>query len=286
MGLGDSIFIAVRRIDQSAQAHWIKRLRAFSKQVVVDSGDHKVPIRLSCVAPTDDACDQIERQLRGYFQRRPHMSLITPWSRDDSRSADEVARHDHARELYAQALAADASAANDSQVVALDMELNKAMRANDGEQLTKLMGKVERTMRDARDRARAQLLANTTAPADREFLKLYVGDRIDPTTGPQTQPDATTTPPADRDAMLAVRMGQLSPAPEGDVPLSYDDRFSALSDVRRNGVNLEFQYIFFMDPIEGASALTRWLRAQGCDQFRYEIRGESGDVDDPSASEK
>lgn len=289
MLFGDSIFVSIARIDNASRAHWTKRLSSFAKQVVVDSDDYKAPLRFSCVAPSEDAAKKIEQQAIVYFQQSRQMHLVPPWRMDDSRSGEQVAQQRHAREVYLQVLTADQKAMADPAVVAMEPRIDKAMQANDRATLLTLFAKQRELLDQARTRARDNLLTKTPAASDREFIKLYPIQRSDPTgeqpgTNPATAPTTTKRLRADTDALMAAMMGQLPLM--GDAPIAYDDRFSAMGLIGRNGRNLYIEYILFIDPFEGAPALVRWLGAQGCDQFRYDIRGDNSEDANAPADEK
>src|SRR4029079_12409212 len=97
------------------------------------------------------------------------------------------------------------------------------------------------------------------------------------TVGAATQPAATepiSTQPVRSFTALGQLLGQLPLSNDG--PTAFDDRFSSMGLIDRDGRRLTFAYVMFIDPFEGVPAFVRWLREQGCDEFRYEF--DSGDA--------
>ncbi|MBC8107725.1 MAG: site-2 protease family protein [Anaerolineae bacterium] len=257
----DSVLVAVPRTDDAARAHWVKRLEAYSKSVVVDSDRFKAPFRLSCVAPSDDAAKDIERTVMAYFQNGTQMHLIAPWTRDETRTPEQIAQHQHAREVYVQIAEAESKAIADPSLAAIGKKIVAADRHADRAEVDRLLDEQRDMLHKARLHARDELAQKAISPADREFIQLYPIVKLN-SDGSATQPMTMLT-------SLVAMMGQLPLSSDG--PTAFDDRYSSMGFMDRNGQRLTFEYLLFIDPFEGLPGFVRWLREQGCDQFRYEI---------------
>jgi hypothetical protein len=168
-------------------------------------------------------------------------------------------------------LRAGQDAVNDPAHKELLTRLQEAMRQGDDEETKH----VSRELKDLRDRHRKEdidrLKTTTDGTVDQVIIANYLA--LPPLIDTDEEDDATARAvkyDGPEYQALARRMGQL-PMLDGHSAPGSRCYSAAYGSVTSSGVRLNFSYLSFEDPIEGARALVAWLASRGCRSMRYEF---------------
>jgi Zn-dependent protease len=274
---GQTLLLSFPRADDAARKRWLADLEARTPDVTVEHGElGSIHLVLTCVAPDQAAAARIEEEAREYFRVPRPLNLLPPWSPNDARTPEQRLANHIARSTYGRVISAGFNAHKDPRMQVIDRQINVAMRHDDKDEL--------QTLRD-----QMQKLHNEIRQSDIQKLRDAPDGTIDPViidtylSLPARQPwndeeDANDyTLPAYQ--MMARRMGQAGlPMPVAAStattrPTPPLDPYAVnFGSVKSTGGTVQFQYVSFANPIEGASALINWLAGKGCTSMKYEFK--------------
>ncbi|HEV2329984.1 MAG TPA: site-2 protease family protein [Verrucomicrobiae bacterium] len=250
---GDSLLLSLPSNDNALQQRWFGEMRRRAKDAFEDDTNSHAAFSISCLAPGTNAAEAIVNELNGYFGTLPAESLIPPWQPGDTRSSEERAANEMARQTWLKL-------ANIAPDVEFDTNLenlvNKLELAQDsgGSNSASLQSQIGALRESLYRQNIAQLPGREQAAMDTNVVNLFVEIN--------SGEEAIQVDKARREA--AEHMGRVSLANDGA------DRFCASSgNLENSGLTIKLNFISFKRDDEGPPALAAWLRDKGCDDFKY-----------------
>lgn len=282
--LQDLVGVRPATLPATAPARW--RRDAPGPGVLVDRAPRRVALALSCLAPDEATAGAIQREADEFFRAPHNLWLVPPWHPADPRAPDERARHRTARRTYARALDAAAGTSNDAEArEQLKRIRDAALRGDEGEvdrlrdeQLKRWYERRRRKLEALRRRA-----SQGDPDLDAGVIDAYTALLAESEDGPGG-PARPSLFYGKAPLVLGPHMGQLPLA--GGEPAGGAERFSpAAGGLHRTGLRLQFDWLSFHSPADGAPALVNWLASRGCGVFRYEFHPPLPDWGDESGEE-
>lgn len=280
---GATVLVSLPLSDSEGRRRWITELESHTRRVGVDAGEYStLGFSMTCVAPHESAARAIEEELNEYFELPAALAAIPPWSPDWSQlSPQQQAQFRLARQTYRRAMSVGFSTVESPESAELSRKLGRAIRYGEQDEVRRLRSEQMRLASESRQREIDALRRSNDGSIDHEVLEAYleVYDRRPSTTGPATAPTTAPGMEDDEDAdfvppdfkspafqKLASRMGKVGQA--GD-PV-YGARHGRAS---RTGLLITVHWISFLDPVEAAPCLVRWLDSRKCASMKYVFSG-------------
>ncbi|HEX4796116.1 MAG TPA: site-2 protease family protein [Humisphaera sp.] len=271
---GQSVLICFPASDDRARLRWIGLIEPRSRQFGVsdEKGYGGANFRLTCVAPTFDAADKMDKELNEYFRLPNQLYLIPPWSAAAASNRWDQFRL--ARSTYVKMRDAGRSVRKDPRIADLSKRAREALRRGERDEYERLNDQRRKIQQEADDAEQKRIAALTDGSIDPVTASLYLA-----------LPKPTTMPAEDDDLVadwqsrfkspayqaLAARMGQIELA--GGNPVHRSNRFSSeFALVGHESLLISIRYTRFDDPAEGWRALVQWLESRGFKNIRYEIK--------------
>jgi Zn-dependent protease len=254
--IGQTVLVSIPAADDEARKRWLAALEPVAKDVFVATPVQPALMQLSCVAPSEQAATAIEHQLGDYLLAS-HLHLIAPWAEADDRSPDDRQRHARARRTYARLIRLPGELFSDPESVALLKKMVEARRVGDMAEAERLQK--EQMARQARLRAESVRLLKAEPDTDSAVAERYAS-RMD--AGGMRDPDGDA-------AELGPLLGQLALVDGRPEPAA--GRTGARGFLTRERLQISLPYLQFADTFVGPSFAVRWLQAQGCTDFRYQL---------------
>jgi Zn-dependent protease len=275
--------------DRGAErSRWGERLRPRARELAGQRAKTRPMVNFSCRFESEEEAQEMERQLRVYFERTSEPLLLPPWSaawRD--LPAAEREGYQKARRSLARLHEVPRQASQQPEVTALSAEIVKAFRSKDWAERRRLADAQQKARHAAEERLLAELLADEKDSVDpslvelwRREQQLYQGNGPDGADGRPREARA-----ADRlkeiarlQVEKARRLGALPL--QGDVPRPGSDGDGANRGwVVRNGSAVTVSGVVFLHPHGGLPALADWLGERAVPPVRYGIDNEDEDDD-------
>lgn len=265
---GDTLLLSLPADLDEARKTWRGELQRLTKEVFVTGTNFGTSMSLSCSAPSTEAAEKIAAELSEYFDTFPTTHLIPPWSPEDGRSAEEVARHQLARQTYLTLVNKQSSGtSSDPEVKEIRRSLTAASRQGDNVEADALQKKLSQAYEKVRRENLQAIRRGDYGPVDLRVVDLYIAMATNQTEEAEA-PDWFTRE-------LGERMGQL-PVVAGSVSIAAD-RFSAQTGmVSHQQARLQLSFITFRQIGAGPPALVDWLCQKGCTDFKYSFMGGGG----------
>ena len=257
--IGQTLVLTMPAGEKKARQNWLNRLEAYSTNAFVDWTNNSAQFYFICVAPNQDAASNITAELRDYFTL-PQLGhyLVSPWTRNDTRSAGQKAADDKARRTY-QKLISDAFAGFDNPKLRdLQNKVLDARRHGDGEVLQDLTRQIEATTKEIRKEGFDRIRGDTSM--DASLVDLY-----------EKREDLPYTNSARHDLSVQITK-ELGVAEAQRQPITGAGLYAARTgNAFSKGLIINVNFVSFADTFEGAPALLDWLCDKGCIGVRYSI---------------
>lgn len=255
--LGQTVLLALPAEDDAARQAWLATFQGKVADVFVSTPRAPASVQLSCLAPSAATAAAIEEEASGYFLGN-RMHLIPPWIDPDTRRPEERAAHARARRTYARLTRWSLEVFSNPRMTDLSAKMLVAQRSGDTAELTRLRGERERLLAELRGDHVRKLRAEPG-------VDLAVVDRYEAWGGDGRRQDHHERLSAE----IGPLLGQL-PLVDG-APETKSAALAATGAVAREGLLLRMPLLRFSSTFEGPLAFLRWLRSQGCTDFRYQF---------------
>lgn len=260
--IGRTALLTIPADDDEARKTWLARLKPVAPNLFVDDDQTTARFTLSCIAQTPTEAEAIESEVLQYFGTAG-MHLIPPWS-----DTHTVSEEQHKSRRTYQQLGVD-NRYLDSRAVALRTEIRRASKRGDQAEVEGLRLEHTKMMRRLQLERLDELRKRGEAEVDVGLIDLFA---TKPENAPaDVQPDDGAIQDVAKKlaawrVQMGARMGQL-PLVDSKPP-QRENRHSVQGTVTRNGPLLNFQWILFESPPDGATALIDWLCEKQCIDVR------------------
>jgi len=265
---GQTVFIELPADDKEACAHWVKRLKSGTTDVL----ESPVIMRITCTAPDPGTAAAIISEANAYFDMTADVFLIPPWSKDQ-----ELTEEQHkARKTFERLRHPGNVEAGDHEILQMMRDINVAAARGDKEQVKLLMEKHRLLSKEAEKRRLQKIRDEGPEAVDQKIVDLFADQphyadfaddkREDKKEGRETFSKAYQN----WNRQLAERMGQI-PLVDGK-PSAGADRFSCSGGfATKKDTVISLMGMRFLRPAVGAPALLDWLGARNCVEFRHDF---------------
>lgn len=258
---GDSLLLYLPADRDDLRTHWFSILTNSTQDVFVDSTNYHAAFTVYCVAPDTNTAETIVREVNGYFGTLPDEGLIPPWRPQETRSPEQRARNELARQTFLKLQSTETP--DDAESDNLENKRVIAVKQGDHAAATSLQQQINTLIETQRKQRIADLRSGKSGSVDTNVIDGIVL---------LTTPENLTNAPASAKIrkQLAQRMGQL-PFLTNGAPL-YDSRYSAnIGTASRAGLLVTISYVSFARIDSGPLAMATWLRGKGCIGFKYDF---------------
>ncbi|HEY1788796.1 MAG TPA: site-2 protease family protein [Verrucomicrobiae bacterium] len=247
---GDSLLLSLPLDDDGLRRQWLNELQHRAKDVFADDTNSHAAFSLSCVAPDKNTAEAVVNELNGYFNTLPAECLIPPWQPDDTRTSEERAANEFARQTWLKLENIAQDVEDDTNLEDLENKLGRG-----GANAPSLERKIAALKENLYEQNIAQLQGDE--PIDTNVAHLFIAINSGAAGTNQIQID-------NANHEVAERMGQFSQADDAAM------RFRAWSGTAQSsGQTIKLNFISFHRNDDGPLALTSWLSDKGCDNFKY-----------------
>jgi hypothetical protein len=254
--LGQTVLVVVPVSGDAARMRWLAELKGRKADTFVATAGSATVLRLTALAPNDDAAAATDEEAAGYLTARA-MKLTPPWTHPDPRPAADQESHARARRTWARLQRTGAVYA-DPRLQELMKRQLEAQRQGDTAAVEQLRGEQRGLVADLRRQGIESVRASPDALVE-------VVDRYAATIARAELPEGRTV-----EAELAPLLGPIGALPETE--RAGAERHGAFGMASREGRALTFQ-LLFADPATGPATFVRWLHGRGFSDFRYEFVG-------------
>ncbi|HET9316161.1 MAG TPA: site-2 protease family protein [Vicinamibacteria bacterium] len=249
---GETLLVALPAADDAARKDVLAAMQSQGADVFVATPDMAATLSLSCEAETIEAATAIEQEASAYFLASP-LKVVPPWAEGDTRTPSERASHDQARRTYARVVRASGDASTGPAAVEHLRKVMAARRAGDA-------AEAERLLREHKELLARQRTDQMEKLRSEPGVDVALIDRYRSIVGRPGEAEELA-------AALGPYLGQLrqdGPDPRGNS--------SAMGFLTRENRRIALPYVRFASAFHGPPAMTRWLLAQGCGDFRYRFQ--------------
>lgn len=258
MQFGDSVLLSLPTHDAS-RAQWFDKFQTATTNTFTVLSNNTVSVSLMFLASSAEVASNLQAELNDYGSVEVAPRLAPPW--DDSASSAELAHRKNVRRIWHEFQQTLDFAWTNESVKSFSKQISSATRRGDMDQVAEL--------EKQRDEAAKKI---QTAARERLKAKYSTGDFADLVALNAEAQDVSITNRAARKAYYKKLASSLGAASETSAPGLgfYCDR---------SGMLLQISYAGVRDPQYSLPAMMRWLCAQGCTGFKYDIISVSYDSD-------
>lgn len=295
--LGRTVAVSFPATDEAARRRWLADFKAHAgSSVFVTRGDRHMiggaGIRLTCTAPDERTAKQIESDVEDYFGCASLVHAAPPWHPDFGPTEGAKATLRLARHTFKQLNEAGYRPGEgpDPAFKALNDRARRAANEGDTAELKRVQAERAKLNEKLREQDVEKLAHDTSGTVDLALVRLFTSIPRNSTTKPAADDaadeDEDLGPPGfdyknwreELARRCGPRLGQLPL--DGSQPVAGAEAYSAsFGSVKHDGTQLTFTWFSFNDPVYGPPTLVRWLAANGCTQFRYEVETPFGERD-------
>jgi Zn-dependent protease len=296
--LGRTVAVSFPATDEAARRRWLTDFKGHAGSTVfVTGGDRRSfggpGIRLTCTAPDEQTAKQIESDVEDYFGCTHVVHAVPPWHPEfgptpGARARLRIARHTFKRLNEAGYRFGEAP---DAALKALNDRARRAANEGDTAELKRIHAERAKLNDRRREQDIEKLAGDTSGEVDLVLVRLFTSVPRHSATQPAVaaavdDEDEDLGPPGFdykswREAIArqcGPRLGQLPL--EGSQPAPAAEAYSSpFGSAKHQGTHLTFAWFSFNDPVYGPPALVRWLAANGCTDFKYEVQTPFGEQD-------
>lgn len=279
---GQTVLFALPAEDDNARERWFNEIHGHCPGAFVDSAKFHGQFAFSCIAPTDEAAQALEEEAKLYFRIPATMQPVPPWSPEQQISE----RQRKARRTYVAIQEQLQGKYRDERVSGLSKKIAAAHRRGDARAVESLAKESQRTAQQLDKEILQRLRQEGAEKWDVGLIDLYekspqpqLGMDLDELDFDDAGPAPGFKEHQKKFEQWSLGFGKgLGQLPiTGGAPTAGSARFSTHGGmVSRAGLLLNFAWIGFQRPADGAPALADWLRRKGCVDLKYEFRSMLG----------
>jgi Zn-dependent protease len=258
---GESLMLALPDNQDDLRKQWLGELSGRTKDTFVDSTNYHAAFSLLCIAPDTNTAEGLVEGINSYFDTFPDEALVPPWLPQDTRSPEQHALDDLARQTYTKLLGLQFP--NDDELDNLENKKQVALKEGDEASASELQQQITALSEKIRKQNIAQVRSGADGPVDTNVVDWFVA---------LNAPEVITNQISSEKIrkLLARHMGQLANATNSTT--SYYNRYSAVSGTAmRAGLLINISFVSFNRIDNGPQAMAAWLLGKGCIGFKYDF---------------
>ncbi|MEZ6040327.1 MAG: hypothetical protein R3C20_07465 [Planctomycetaceae bacterium] len=289
---GQSILFASPASASDDRQQWISSLETAGGSVIVIDPEFPKSFTLTCIAPSEAEAERIQEVLGMYFMTGVARTrrLIPPWSPEFSIQPHQEAARRTINAINSQSGVGE----DDADLASLQEELMRtyseirtATQLADSGRIEEIR-KVQENLRKRMEERRMELVLQQPGvdqgtielyqqqPQKNRFLEIEEPQESLPEASEPSGPEKLMTEIRAWNQKLEERMGALPVTPETE----FAREFSLSCDggyATRAGVLIRLDYVTLSSPVDGAVAISEWLGAKKCVDFKYQFGNQEDD---------
>ncbi|MDB6058393.1 MAG: hypothetical protein JWO95_2237 [Verrucomicrobiales bacterium] len=248
---GDSVVLSLPAHD-SSRSKWFDQFQTATTNTYAVVSNNTVTVSLMFLAPDTTAASNLEVELNDYSTCSASMNIAPPW--DESATAAESSHRERMRHLWCEFDQRVTRVWDNPALMALGKQISSASRRGDMDKVAELEKAQDAQMKELQAAAREKLKAEYPQGETAELLALNL--------------ELANTSPTNRVARKALHAKvaeHLGVASQTTAP-----RMTTFL-IQRTGLIIQIPYATISDPQYTLPAMMRWLSAQKCASFKYDL---------------